>query len=242
MKQLITSIMLLLALYQTKAQTADFKNSRTFLSSSTFPLPKGVTQIKVELWGGGGGGCAYGGGGGGAYGRAILNVSEFSSVQIVVGSGGRGGLETGTDGGITLVRFNTTSSATTYSFSVRPGSGAVIGSSLVQGGEGGVGAVMTPNDIGYYFEAGEDGTFYLDSYRQIGTATITTRNYGKGGNAGNTIYTGGRGGVYASDRSAVWDNHSEQRYGSSGKLPGGGGGGNKGTGFNGASGMVIVSW
>ena len=65
--------------------------------SSPWTVPAGVTQIKVEVWGGGGagGGCnsaigtSYGsGGGGGAYSTATINVTNGDIFTIVKGAGG----------------------------------------------------------------------------------------------------------------------------------------------------------
>ncbi len=71
-------------------------------NSYTYTVPAGVTQLKVECWGGGGGGSeAYttflwigqtlgGGGGGGAYASSLLTVTPTATYSITVGTGGTG--------------------------------------------------------------------------------------------------------------------------------------------------------
>jgi hypothetical protein len=172
--------MLLITVFQLQAQTGDYKNSRTFFASTNFVVPKGVTLLKVEIWGAGGGGSPFGGGGGGAYGRAILNVAEFSTLQIIVGRGGMGGTESGNNGTATVVRFNPMFNPTAvHSFTANPGKASVYYSSVVSAGEGGDAAFISPNETGFYFESGADGEVYQDSYRQNGTVTVTTRRYGR---------------------------------------------------------------
>jgi hypothetical protein len=76
-----------------------------------YPVPSGVSEIKVELWGGGGGGdgegMSGGGGGGGAGGilKVLIPVSGVSSCTVAVGGGGAGGFagngSSGVDSSIT---------------------------------------------------------------------------------------------------------------------------------------------
>src|SRR5690606_12530364 len=70
----------------------------TFICSSAWTAPAGVTEATVEAWGGGGGG--YGrsedtsavhrgaGGGGGAYAQSTLTVTPGDSYTVTVGQGG----------------------------------------------------------------------------------------------------------------------------------------------------------
>jgi hypothetical protein len=61
-------------------------------------VPNGITHILIEVWGAGGGGgpsCPpdlAGGGGAGGYTRALLTVTPGATFNIVVGTGGSGGL------------------------------------------------------------------------------------------------------------------------------------------------------
>lgn len=73
-----------------------FKVPGTYL----YTVPKKVRNLKVQLWGGGGGSGFFkdrqqGNGGGGALVEAIITVSPYDVLEIVVGTGGQGG-QTGT--------------------------------------------------------------------------------------------------------------------------------------------------
>eukprot|EP01036_Dinobryon_divergens_P026472 gene26472-35131_t len=63
----------------------------------TYKVPKGLQRLKIQLWGGGGGSGHFinrqgGNGGGGAFVEAIVKVDPFNVLEIVVGSGGGGGV------------------------------------------------------------------------------------------------------------------------------------------------------
>ena len=65
------------------------------MSSGSFTVPAGITQLSVELYGAGGGGSVVpcnggGGGGGGAYTSTILTVQAGQVLTINVGTGGAG--------------------------------------------------------------------------------------------------------------------------------------------------------
>lgn len=243
MKKLITLLCLLLFVnvvmaQLTAAEQQDFKNSKTFITNSSFTVPKGVTRILVEVWGGGGGGSTAGGGGGGAYGKSILSVPEGSVVQVIVGTGGTGGEGASNSGQNTAVNYKPVSSpASTYVLMARGGSGTQVNSGSASNGVGGVFANSTGGDVNVIFQVGQDGQLFEDNYQQNGTATIVTRHYGNGGNAGNTQYTGGRGDVA---NITTGNTIIGLRMGTDGKLPGGGGGGGSRRGGNGANGMVII--
>jgi hypothetical protein len=75
----------------------------TFAVAGThiYKVPKKVTKIKIQAWGGGGGSGHFkdrkgGSGGGGAFVEAILTVEPYDVLEIVVGSGGGPGVY-GTD-------------------------------------------------------------------------------------------------------------------------------------------------
>jgi hypothetical protein len=212
-----------------------FKNMKTFYGSGTLQLPQGTTRILVEVWGAGGGGSTVGGGGGGAYGKAIINVFNGSKVTVSVGTGGRGG-ERGNDGQHSTVNYNPANSATNVYVFLAQGGKASMPATIASRGDGGAGASSTGSDVGFYSKPGEDGQLFEDSYQQAGPTTFNvTRHIGNGGNAGNSTYTGGRGAVFLNPQSP-----SYERYGTDGKIPGGGGGGGRMGGYNGANGMVIV--
>jgi hypothetical protein len=87
-----------------------------FDTSGTFTVPAGVTKIMIEVWGGGAGAIedsivvntnafpTWAPGGGGGYGKNIVNVSPGAVLNVVVGQGGIGLLDTvGNDGGSSAV-------------------------------------------------------------------------------------------------------------------------------------------
>ena len=62
--------------------------TKVFVNDGAFVVPTGVSQIKVEAWGGGGAGNRGNGGGGGAYTFEKINVTPGQSFTIEVGKGG----------------------------------------------------------------------------------------------------------------------------------------------------------
>jgi hypothetical protein len=216
----------------------EFRNMRTFFASGSMPIPKGVKRIMIEAWGAGGGGTVMGGGGGGAYGKAVIEISEGNTLVIDVGKGGQGHLTVGVNGEPSSVSFKTALSGPVILFRVWGGTGFDNSIGNAANGFGGNKAEGRTSSIGFTYLPGEDGSVYHDYSRQSGTGSIVTRSYGKGGNAANAPYTGGRGSItdFATSGSVT-----NIRLGSDGKVPGGGGGASYAQrGFNGAGGMVIV--
>lgn len=77
----------------------------TFLTSTTWSVPAGVTRVKrARIWGAGGGGggssgVAGGGSGAGAGGYSeVVNLSVSGSVTVTIGAGGAGGTNAPTNG------------------------------------------------------------------------------------------------------------------------------------------------
>ncbi len=187
--------------------------------NSTYTVPSGVSDVKVEIWGGGGGGGGgshgssggTGGGGGGAGGllKVFIPVSGGTSCTVGVaagGSGGGGSGGTGSSGGITCGTSTL-------------GSGGSSGS-------GGSGSGSSPNAI--------TGTVLMATSGESGASA----SGGDGGDGGGYYYdpSGGSG--------ALLDNVS----GGPGLFVGSGGGGGSGSvvnlggsGGNGAAGLVIVT-
>lgn len=220
----------------------EFRNMRTFTQDGVFQIPKGTKLIKVEVWGAGGGGSSTGGGGGGAFVRSVFTIIDGGEITVRIGQGGKGGTTMAQAGGTTSVQFKgALPLGNANMVSASGGEGAVY----VQGangyadeGFGGQQGTCSNYTIGYFMMPGEDGEVYTDTYSQSNNNTyVVTRNLGKGGDAGNTVNTGGRAEILLNPA-----NPSYKRNGGAGKLPGGGGGGstNPRGGFNGAPGMAII--
>jgi hypothetical protein len=79
---------------------------QTFLTSSEFAVPAGVTQVEVEVWGAGSGsyasvsGLPSGGGSGGGYARKLVTgLVPGQLIPVTVGAGGAGGTTGGQSAG-----------------------------------------------------------------------------------------------------------------------------------------------
>lgn len=222
--------------------STDFKNMRTFTQDGQFQIPKGTKLVKIEVWGGGGGGSATGGGGGGTFVRSVFTIMDGGEVTVKIGQGGRGGTTMAQPGGTTYAQFKgalPTGNANSVSAGGGKGAVYVTGSNpYADEGYGGQEGGCSNYTIGFELIAGEDGEVFQDTYNQSGPNNyVVSRSLGKGGNAGNTEYTGGRGDIILNPANPTY-----RRGGGPGKLPGGGGGGstNPRGGFNGASGMAII--
>ena len=188
----------------------------------TVIIPVGVTQVRLEAWGGGGGGTGNQsnyvgqGGGGGAYAVKYLNVIQGDTLSFAVGGGGCGGgvWNQATSGIQTMIKLNgaTLVSANGGQGSYFNGSNRVrgLGSSSVNC-IGGAGSASNGGNGGANGAAGSGGAAILNSY------------------------SGGNGGSCAS-----WSN------GNPGQLRGGGGaGGGTGgdhAGGQGGDGFARISW
>lgn len=177
-----------------------------FLTSTTWTVPPGVTEITVEGWGGGGaGGGVVGrnsrtlggsGGGGGAYAKSILPVTPGETLQISVGSGGAGVVGgNGNQGGTTSIS----------------GFEDIF---LAQGGSGG----RVNNDSGAPL-GGQGGE------ASSSNGTSSTQSGSNGGNGGTNSGAGGQG---AKGGGAGGLGISSGSFnGNTGNSPGGGGGGGR---------------
>ena len=215
----------------------EYKNFITFSDpgSGTWIIPAGVTKIYAEAWGGGGGATGTGGGGGGGYVGAILTVVPGGSVSYTVGAAGNGGAPNATDGGysqvfyspVSIMAFGGTGNTYTSFGNTAPG-GGFTGS----------------NGTAYLGEAGEAGGLNTFGYHQSNATTfLESQSGGKGGDAGHTRNTGGKGTYQI--RNAATSAIVYALFGSHGRIPGGGGGGNitwGGSVRNGAPGMVRIHY
>lgn len=154
----------------------------TYEGAREWVCPKGVTSVKVKLWGGGGAGgglttdntiCRGGGGAGGQYAEKTISVTEDTSYTVTVGAGGVGGTGTGGNGG-----------DSSFESSV-----------IAKGGAG-----------GKSYEAGAAGGAGSTS----GGVGDTVRAGGSGSNGGTSLYGGaggGAGGTNANGGSASGNNY-----------------------------------
>lgn len=186
-----------------------------FTANGTFTVPAGVSELRVDAYGGGGGGgggdsttFGEGSGGGGAYNAGVITVSPGAVLTIVIGGGGKGGLG-GNPGGAGSAG----------------GSSKIANSSKVilfsaNGGKGGQGASGSAN--GAPGVGGAAGTF--------GTIRHAGRNADSFGNPGS-------GYVPVGFTSNTLDG-IEIGLGSGGY----GGGGTPGNGSSGQPGYILISW
>lgn len=199
--------------------------------SNTFVVPSCVTEITVEAWGAGGAGGGStnasgfqgrggAGGGGGAYAKSTIPVISGTTLNLIVGAGGTGGIGVnGSDGGYsTIAGFESSIFA----------AGGKGGAANVAGGQpaGGMGGSLADSEGGV--EAGQDG--------ENGDTGFLI-NSGAGGDGAN----GGAGGLSLGGWTTA--------NGNPGFFEGGGGGGARtsatgGTqaGGSGANGAIIITY
>lgn len=234
--------------WRTPTSTAPEENIATFSATTagavqTFTVPTNVTKIAVEAWGGGGtggstvtspflGAVGGGGGGGGGYVKAWFSVVPGSTVNIVVGKGG-------------TASTSATSSSVTYgavTVSADPGNNAVttvpaLGGLVCAGGRGG-GITVSSGFQSFIYVKGADGQAPTYTVSVIGSNQYADNyQWGRGGDAGNTVNTGGTSG-----QSVGMGLSYHYSAASIGGAPGGGGGGDRGRITNGWDGVVVVRW
>ena len=208
-------------------------------SAQTWTVPNGVTQIFVKLWGAGGGGAYTSGngpGGGGGFVSGVLPIPNgTTSLTVVVGQGGFGGSNSGTNpntsgpygggglsspgngysgsgGGRSAIQFTPGTDVVTAGAG---GGGARGGESFSGGGGGGlIGAAATG---GLLNNIGGGGT------QTSGGVTLTS-NTVCAGTAGSQ-YQGGAGcsGSYAGGGGGGWYGGAGGGAGSGENMAGGGG-------------------
>ena len=202
--------------FKLNSLTPGFSRLETFISSTNFQVPNGVSLLRVRLCGGGGGGgsgtSTFGGGGGGAggYSEGNVAVTPGQIVPIIIGQGGTAAIA----GGAVAGAGGTTSFGTAMSAS--GGSGGASGATFAFGGSPGVGTGGLINIYGGYGSDGNGGTFTF------------------AGNGGASFFGGG--GRAAAASSAI------QQIA---EAPGSGGGGCygvQGNGGPGAQGFVILEF
>lgn len=231
----------------TNAQTIQIYSTP---GTSTFIVPKGVTSISIQAWGGGGcsgnntGGRARGGGGGGAYTEGIINVTPGTSLTIVVG-----------DEGIYNNKKTSTDDGGTSSVGVllaKGGSRGIIGDNVaINGGFGGT-ASANPGGVASFlsYSGGKGGNGYVAGDHGGGGGGGASASAAGTGNPGINGTSGGIGGAGGSANAGGGDggrgsNNDWTPNSTDGTSPGGGGGGradDRGNDRNGAAGQVIITW
>lgn len=231
--------------------TVGFSQSPEIFSipgSQTWTCPDGVTQVRVECWGGGGAGgggvqdgtgAARGGGGaGGGYARSTVAVVPGTDYTVFVGAGGIGVVptvdkEAAPSGGDSY--FNTPS--TINAPGGTGGEGRVVNSTNAQSG---VGAIFdATNLVGTITFKGGNGGTATNAMSGSGGSSGGTASDGTDGAAVNTesVVEGGGNGAAGRNNNAV---------GKPGSAPGGAGAGARANigsawvGGNGGDGMVIL--
>lgn len=198
-----------------QAVVADFPNT-----TIAWPVPAGVTQLTVHVWGAGGGGGAAqlnglpgkaGGGGGGAYAREVFIVNDTQTYDITIGNGGLAGTGAGGNGG-----NGQSSSFTGPGGNVAADGGAGGGGSIGGvAGFGGAGGGGGTGDVNY---AGGNGA---PGGATAGGGGGGAGTYGPGGSTLTSI--GGAGAALWGGNGA--DGPVAEALGVAGSLRGGGGSG-----------------
>jgi hypothetical protein len=203
-------------------------------------VPAGVTSILVECWGGGGGGGWATAGAGGGYITAKINVAPLSNASLTIGAGG---------GNASSATYGVTGGTTSF------GVGAI--SLIANGGAGGnytnlltssggnifptPGGDFTATNLGnnFYGLNGSGGGYSERSFTQVSTNVFAPIvRFGNGGDAGNAVGSGAKGGYYISTASFTNSCFGE----SLASQPGGGGSADETYGYPGRGGRIIIRW
>lgn len=219
----------------------EFKNKAFFPTAGahTWTVPAGVTRICVEAWGGGGGGNTYGGGGGGGYIRAVFTVAPGDIIGIIVGTGGSGSGTGNANNGL-----DTEIAVGAYTAVAGGGQGAAS-STFSDGGFG----LVTNGYTNYMVLRGEGGRQTTPAFYNNGSTYYETSTGGDGGNAGNSVFTGGHGTFRMTLAASPWTT-VKQMSPDQGKQPGGGGGSgytilsnpSSSSGVTGGLGLAVINY
>jgi hypothetical protein len=224
----------------------NYRHSATFsLGTGSWTVPAGITTVVAEIWGGGGGGNSVCGGGGGGYIKATFTVIPGTDLKYQVGGGGTGASFYGNAGIASYVSYGTS-----YAYG-NPGGGAGYDGGTITHSSGVGGDFLATNiTAGYEVSPGENGHTNVPDFLQTASHNdIESSSGGNGGNAGNTMYTGGK------EFSIIFNETTYYFYrrvtGTPGKIPGGGGGagyrlvlagGYNEMGYIGGSGLIIFHY
>lgn len=203
----------------------------TTAGSATFTVPAGVTEVMVELWGGGSGGTTQSGGTSGGYARTVQTITPGYDISLTVGAGSNFGSTTTLDGGPSLATFPL------GFIEAYGGTGVAIPGHATYPKSGtAYAALLNP-----FFEYGNTGTTTQFYYSQKNATTYVEKQiYGEGGSPVGMLNTSA-----ATGDIRVFENSvpvsALSRDGQNGTIPSSGGGaGNLGGGWPGASGMILI--
>jgi hypothetical protein len=226
----------------------EFKNIAIFktVGAGNWTVPAGVTLIMVEAWGAGAGGSAYAGGGGGGYICGFFTVSPSFVVNFSIGDGGVGAFINATNG------QSTTATGPSSTLTAVGGSGPTYTAAavFVLPGFGGNYSISPVSFLNYFGIAGQTGSIGINTFIQSGASIfreiVSSAN---GGDAGNSINTGGAGAYYMYNITTATD--VRRASGGNANQPGGGGSGGYAlttnpalslSGGSGGDGMVIIHY
>jgi hypothetical protein len=194
------------------------QTNQTFLSTSTWTAPAGVTSISVECWGGGGGGgntshngnqiSRGGGGAGGAYAKkATLSVVPGTTYTVTVGTGGTGGTA-GTDSWFDTVLIIIAKGGVAGNNGSRSDGTGGLGTTTGSIGDAGVvfaggngGNASTSGSGGGGGGAGSTGTGNSASNNTQGSAKANNGGAGGAGITGSGLVDGNPGSIYGAGGS-----------------------------------------
>ena len=212
-------------------------NSEEILSSGTWAVPEGVTEIDAWLVGGGGAGTQddeyAGGGGGGGYCEMIKNIAVTPGDSVIC-TVGAGASTEGGDGGTTSVTIGANSYSTeggTGASGLDGGNGGNGGGGFkCQGGSGGCFGQSYGYDSGSIYGRG-DGGYGAGLFSTINPYTLAL--YGGGGGGYGAPGGNGGGGAGATSTTGNATNGTTN-------TGGGGGGAREGAYGTGGSGIIII--
>jgi hypothetical protein len=206
---------------------------------NTWVIPAGVTKIMIEAWGAGGGGSSLCGGGGGGYFSSIQNTTGINYIYMEIGDSGYPGTTSeATNGGNTsvLVGFLTMTAFGGFAGRFTISSIVVSGATRinVQNTPGYGGSFLDPTTISSTTSRtigfrGEKGHVKKIDISPVHSPTPVfagdeTQSGGDGGDAGNTIHTGGKGMYKSINSTGIEYADVYTGAGANGANPGGGGG------------------
>jgi hypothetical protein len=201
-------------------------------------VPAGVTSILVECWGGGGGGGYATGGGGGGYITAKINVAPLSNASLTIGAGGV--FAQGTNNGITggTTSFNIGSFALNATGGVGGSKNNFSFNYNIDLSSGGSFSAINFSNNFYGLNGKAGGITERSDFQASASLTSIVYKFGAGGDAGNAVGSGAKGGYFCNNGTNTFTYAAETLA----PIPGGGGGADSQYGYSGRGGRIIIRW